>query len=68
MQENWIKIYASNQPHRVSIVGAVLADNNIESREINKIDSAYSAIGEIELYVPADCEVLAKFIIKQNEL
>jgi len=68
MQDNWVKVYGSNQPHKVSIVSAVLADNNIESHEINKIDSAYNAIGEIELYVVKDNEVLALFIIKQNNL
>jgi hypothetical protein len=68
MEDNWVKIYASNQAHKVSIVSAVLADNNIESHDINKIDSAYNAIGEIELYVHAKDEVLASFIIKQNNL
>jgi len=68
MKDNWIRIYTSGQPHKISIVSALLADNNIESYEINKIDSAYNAIGEIELYVFIDDEVLARFIIKQNEL
>ena len=68
MHDNWVKVYASNQPHKVSIVSAILYDNNIESHEINKIDSAYNAIGEIELYVAAENEVLASFIIKQNKL
>jgi hypothetical protein len=68
MQDNWIRIYASGQSHKISIVSAVLADNNIESYEINKMDSAYNAIGEIELYVSVEDEVLARFIIKQNEL
>jgi hypothetical protein len=68
MQDNWVKVYGSNQPYKVSIVSAVLADNNIESHEINKIDSAYNAIGEIELYVSEENEVLALFIIKQGNL
>lgn len=68
MHDNWVKVYASNQSHKISIVSAVLADNDIESHEINKIDSAYNAVGEIELYVATENEVLARFIIKQNEL
>lgn len=68
MNEHWVKVYSSNKPHEVSIASAVLADNNIESHEINKIDSAYNAIGEIELYVEDKNEVLANFIIKQNSL
>lgn len=68
MRDNWVKVYSSNQPHKVSIVSAILADNDIESHEINKIDSAYNTIGEIELYVPEESAVLAVFFIKQNEL
>ncbi len=65
---DWVCVYASDQPHQVNIVKMVLEDNNITSFEINKQDSAYIAIGEIQLYVQASDAALAGFIIKINEL
>lgn len=69
MKEGWIKIYSSDLHHKIEIVKAVLEDNAIQSFEINKMDSSYtSLLGEIELYVPEENQVLAQFIIKENSL
>jgi hypothetical protein len=65
---DWVCIYTSTLPHKVSIVKAVLEDNQITSFEINKKDSAYIAIGEIDLYVQTKDAVLAEFLIKKHEL
>jgi hypothetical protein len=64
----WICVYTSDQPHRIKIVKMVLEDNNITSFEVNKRDSAYISIGEIQLYVQAADAALAGFLIKKNEL
>jgi hypothetical protein len=64
----WSMVYSTTEPHKAEIVKAVLADNNIESVEVNKKDSAYIFIGEIELYVHHSNAVLANFIIKSNQL
>jgi len=68
MDSGWRCVYVSDQPHRVEIAKAVLKENNIESVEINKRDSTYITIGEIELYVKNEDATLARIIIQQNEL
>jgi uncharacterized membrane protein len=69
MNNNWIKIYTTTQPHKIEIVKAVLAEHDIESMVVNKTDSSYPIlVGNIELYVRDKHEVLARFIINENEL
>ena len=68
MENDWICIYASIYQHKVEIVKAVLEDNSITSVIMNKQDSAYTSIGEIELYVNTDNEVLSRFLISENSL
>ena len=65
---DWVHVYSSAYPHKVNIVKAVLADNSIKSVEVNKQDSVYIMIGDIELYVHRDDELLASFLIKKNKL
>ena len=64
----WIKIYTATEPHKVQIVKAVLEDNQVQAFEVNKKDSSYIFIGEVDLYVHRDDAVLAAFLIKTNEL
>jgi hypothetical protein len=68
MEKDWVNIYSSVYQHKVEIVKAVLEDNGITSVIINKQDSVYTSIGEIELYVNVDNEVLSKFLISENSL
>ena len=68
MNDQWVKVYTSTFPHKVQIVQSVLSDNNIQSFEVNKKDSAYIFIGEVELYVHEKDVVLADFLIKSNDL
>ena len=65
---DWIMIYTSTHAHKVSIVKAVLEDNQIQSFEVNKKDSAYISIGDIDLFVHSKDEVLSRFLIKTHEL
>ena len=64
---DWIMIYSSTQAHKVNIVKAVLEDNQIRSFELNKMDSV-TFIGDIDLYVHKNEEVLARFLIKTHDL
>jgi len=68
MQKGWQQIYFSDKMHLIEIVRAVLAENNIESFVVNKQDSTYITIGDIELYVKGEDVVLAKFLIDKNNL
>jgi len=64
----WIMVYSSSLPHKVNIVKAVLDNNQIKSIEVNKKDSVSVFIGDIDLYVHRNDEVLAKFLIKTHVL
>lgn len=68
MNSDWVKIYASSEIHKVEIVKSVLEDNNIASFEINKKDSSYISVGEMELYVKPEDEALATIIINTHLL
>lgn len=63
----WTKIYSSDEIHKIQILKSVLAESGIASFEINKKDSSYISIGEIELYVNPDDEALARIIISRHE-
>jgi translation elongation factor EF-1beta len=50
MANDWVKVYASNSRIDAEMVKAKLADNGIETVELNKQDSSYLAFGLVELY------------------
>lgn len=64
---NWVCIYSSKLIHKVEIVQAVLADDNINSVIVNKQDSAYH-FGDIELHVHPDDSIKAIQIINNEKL
>lgn len=68
MEHGWQRIYSGTQMHLIEIVKAVLADNQIESVAVDKRDSSYISIGEIDLFVREEDAVLARVIIEQNKL
>ena len=68
MDSNWIKIYSTTQQHLVEIAKGVLKENGIESVILNKKDSAYTMIGEIELYANPEQALEAMSILKSFDL
>ncbi len=68
MDSTWQCIYFSNQLHKIEIVRSVLNDHEIKSVVIDKRDSSYIMVGDIEVYVSNEDAILAKIIIEQNEL
>ncbi len=68
MDSGWKCIYFSNQLHKIEIVRSVLNDNDIKSVVIDKRDSSYVMVGDIEVYVSSEDVILAKIIIEQNDL
>jgi len=66
--KEWVKVYATDQAHKAGIVKAYLEDNQIKTVEVNKKDSSYTFIGDIELYTSSDDALLATALIKANEL
>jgi len=68
MEKGWQRIYFSDKPHLVEIAKSILKDNHIESVIVDKRDSSYVSIGELELFVKEDDVILAKLIIEKNNL
>ena len=69
MNEQWVKVYSTTQHYQLEIARAILEENHINSSFINKMSTNYGSLrGEIELYVKADDETLASFILKNINL
>jgi hypothetical protein len=68
MEKGWQRIYFSDKPHLIEIAKAILKDNQIESVIVDKRDSSYITIGEMELYVKDSDIILAKFLLERNNL
>lgn len=68
MDGTWQCIYYSNQLHKIEIVRSVLNDHEIKSVIVDKRDSSYIMVGDIEVFVPNEDAILAKVIIDQNNL
>lgn len=66
MDDKWEMIFSSSALYYVEIMKALLQDENIPSVIVNKQDSAYIVIGEIELYVKREDILKAKQIINQS--
>ena len=65
MEKGWVQVYTTDQMFRAEIFKRVLADHEIEAVIINKMDSAYKAFGEIEVYVKNDHVIKAKMLSKE---
>jgi len=68
MYKGWQCIYFSNLLHKIEIVRSVLMDHEIKSVVVDKRDSNYIMVGDIEVYVPNEEAILAKIIIDQIDL
>lgn len=52
--QDWKKIYSSDQLATSSMVMGLLNENQIPAKTLNKQNSAFVFLGEVEVYVPAD--------------
>lgn len=48
----WKKVFSSSQLALASMVAGILTEQNIQTNVLNKIDSSYVFLGEVEVYVP----------------
>ena len=64
MEDGWVSIYTSTEPHKIDMIKGLLFDNNINAVEINKKDSSY-LFGEVELCVRREAVVTAKYLIEK---
>ena len=63
--ENWKCVYTAVQLYKVDVVKDFLTAENIEAVVVNKMDSAYTMFGEVELYVKPEDENRAVELIKK---
>ena len=68
MEKGWQRVYFTDKSHLAQIAKSILEDNHIESVLVDKRDSSYVTIGEVELYVKEDDMTLAKFLLAENNL
>ncbi len=52
MPTDWVVVYSTNQTFEAELVRQMLTDEDIECVTINKQDSSYIFLGDIEVYVP----------------
>ena len=48
---HWKKVFSSSQLALASMVAGILNEQNIQTNVLNKIDSSYVFLGEVEVYV-----------------
>ncbi|MDX2442239.1 MAG: DUF2007 domain-containing protein [Bacteroidales bacterium] len=67
MEKNWVSIFSTEKAYLADIARLVLDENNISSIILNRKDSSYQMLGEIELYVNRDEALRAKNLLKSIE-
>ena len=67
MDDQWEMIFSSSKLYQVEIMKSLFQDENIPAVIVNKQDSAYIVIGEIELYVKSEDVLKAKQIINRSQ-
>ena len=65
MKKGWQLVYSTGQTHLAEIMKSVLHDQGIETFVVDKRDSSYVALGEIEFYVRDEDAILARIIAQQ---
>ena len=65
---NWEKVFSSSQLAVASMVSGILMEQKIQTNVLNKIDSSYVFIGEVEVYVAAADYENALLIVKDFQV
>jgi Putative prokaryotic signal transducing protein len=66
--QDWKKVFSSQQLAIASMVMGILNENEIPAQSMNKKDSSYVFLGEVEIYVPADKYEVSMALINSLEL
>jgi hypothetical protein len=61
--QDWKKVFSSSQLAASSMVMGILNENEIPAKTLNKQDSSYVFLGEVEVYVPLDLYEKAEMLI-----
>ncbi len=54
MNQEWKKVFSSSELAKSSIEMGLLNENDIPAKTLNKQNSAFVFLGEVEVHVPAD--------------
>jgi hypothetical protein len=65
---NWKKVFSSSQLALASMVSGILMEKQIQTNVLNKIDSSYVFLGEVEVYVSAADYENALLIVKDFQV
>ena len=65
---NWKKVFSSSQLAVASMVSGILMEKQIQTNVLNKIDSSYVFLGEVEVYVPSDMFEKAQALISTIQI
>lgn len=68
MEKDWVTIFSTDKEYQAHIIKDMLEDNEIQAVLINKHDSAYVTIGDVEVYVKKENVVKARHLIEKLEL
>lgn len=66
--QDWKKVFSSQQLALASMVVGILNENNIPAKSMNKKDSSYVFLGEVDVYVPANLYEASIQLINTIEL
>jgi hypothetical protein len=61
--QGWYKLYSTKNYSEASIIKGWLEENNIHAVILNRQDSNYLVIGEIEIYVPVYLKDIALVLL-----
>ena len=68
MEQDWIKVYSSQDRIQVELVHALLHENHISSNILDKEMSTIPTLGSVELLVPSQNYDAAMSLLKEKGL
>jgi len=68
MENNWIKVYTTENAYTAEIVKQALIENDIPAVVLNKQDSSYKSFGVLTVLVHPDNVDKAIVYLSENEL
>ena len=67
IMKDWKKIYSNNNLATAMMVTDLLIQNEVPAKLLDRQDSSYVFLGEVEVYVPTDFENIAQVVLKTIE-
>ena len=66
--KDWKMIYTNSNLSTAAMVAGLLNEKEVPAKLLNRKDSAYVFLGEVEVYVPEDFVAIAEEILTTIEL